>query len=107
MEVVDFADDSGSTAHIIEKVSTAPAGTQWAIGTENRLVHRLQQQFPEQTIMSLADVAPYCTTMSQTTVHNLNDLLEALSRDKLVNEVVVDPETAANARIALERMLTL
>ena len=107
MEVVDFADDSGSTAHIIEEVATAPAGTQWAIGTENRLVHRLQQQYPKQIIISLADVAPYCTTMNQTTVQNLNELLEALSQDELVNEVIVEPETASKARIALERMLTL
>ncbi len=41
MEVVDLADDTGSTAHIIEQVSSAPASTQWAIGTEHRLVHRL------------------------------------------------------------------
>ena len=107
MEVLDLADDAGSTAHIINQVEAAPAGAQWAIGTENRLVRRLQQQNPKQTIVSLADVAPYCTTMSQTTLQNLTELLEALSQNELVNEVRVNPKTAAEARIALERMLAI
>ncbi len=107
MEVVDLADDVGSTAHIIKQVEAAPAGTKWAIGTENRLVHRLQQQHSNKIIASLADVEPYCTTMSQTTLQNLSELLTALSQDRLVNEVKVAPDTTAEARIALERMLAI
>jgi quinolinate synthase len=107
MEVVDLADDAGSTAHIIHQVETAPAGTRWAIGTETRLVQRLQQEHPEQQIVSLADVPPFCRTMSQITLENLGGVLEALKNGELVNEVIVDVETARWARLALERMLAV
>jgi quinolinate synthase len=105
--VVDLADDVGSTAHIITQVEAAPAGTQWAIGTESRLTQRLQREHPEQTLASLADVLPFCATMGQITLQNLAGVLEALARGELLNEVVVDADTAHWARIALEQMLAL
>jgi quinolinate synthase len=107
MAVVDLADDVGSTAHIIQQVKAASAGTQWAIGTESRLVYRLGREHPEQTITPLAGVPPFCRTMSQITLQNLARVLEALARGELFNEVTVDADTAHWARIALERMLTL
>ncbi|MDY7041372.1 MAG: quinolinate synthase NadA, partial [Chloroflexota bacterium] len=107
MEVMALADDTGSTAHIITQVSGAQPGTRWAIGTETRLVHRLQREHPEQYIIPLADIPPYCRTMGQTTVQNLARVLAALKQGEMVNEVVVDAETARWARVALERMLEL
>jgi quinolinate synthase len=107
MEVADLADGVGSTALIIEQVRGAPPGSQWAIGTETRLVHRLQKEHPEQRIIPLADVAPFCRTMSQITLQNLADVLEPLVEGQLVHEVTVDPETARLAKIALERMLAV
>jgi len=107
MEVVDLADDAGSTAHLIALVEGAPPGTRWAIGTESRLVHRLQEEHPEQQIVSLADVPPFCRTMSQITLANLATVLEALADGELVHEVTVGAETARWARIALERMLSV
>jgi quinolinate synthase len=107
MGVVDLADDAGSTAHIIEQVSSAPAGTRWAIGTETHLVRRLQQEHPEQQIVSLADVPPFCRTMSQITLASLAGLLEALATGEIANKVTVDAETARWARLALERMLAV
>ena len=107
MEVVDLADHVGSTAYIIRQVEAAPPGTRWAIGTESHLVQRLQQEHPEQQIVSLAAVPPFCRTMSQTTLQNLADVLEALARGEIVNEIVVDAETARWARMALERMLAV
>jgi quinolinate synthase len=104
-EVVDLADDAGSTSYIIRQVETAPAGTRWAIGTESRLVQRLQQEHPAQEIYSLAAVPPFCRTMSQTTLDNLVEVLEALARGEVTNEITVEPETARWARVALERML--
>ncbi|HNT74598.1 MAG TPA: quinolinate synthase NadA [Anaerolineae bacterium] len=106
-EVVRLADDAGSTAYIIKQIEAAPPGTQWAIGTESRLVARLQQEHPEQTIVSLADVPPYCIMMSQITPENLLAVLEGLTRGELINEVTVDPEIARWAKVALERMLAL
>ncbi len=107
MEVVGLADDAGSTAHIINQVRSALPGTRWAIGTEARLVQRLQQEHPEQHILSLAPVPPFCRTMSQVTLRNLVQVLEALGHDELVNEVVVDAEQAGWARMALEQMLSV
>jgi quinolinate synthase len=105
--VADLADDVGSTAHIIAQVEAAPAGTQWAIGTESRLVERLRREHPGQTVRSLADVPPFCATMGQITLNNLAKVLEALARGELLNEVVVEADTAHWARIALEQMLAL
>ena len=50
---------------------------------------------------------PYCQMMSQITTANLADVLDALVRGELHNEVTVEPETAKWAKIALERMLAL
>src|SRR5512145_1271903 len=47
-EVVQKADGFGSTAKIVEMVNAAPAGSQWAIGTEVHLVNRLRNKHPEQ-----------------------------------------------------------
>ncbi len=107
MEVVDLADDVGSTGHIIRQVKGALPGTRWAIGTETRLVQRLQRQFPDQHIESLAEAPPFCRMMGQITLQNLAQLLEALARGEVVNQVTVDDETARWARVALERMLAI
>jgi len=106
-EVVALADDSGSTSKIIRVVEASGPGAQWAIGTESRLVNRLQHEHPEQLILSLADVPPFCASMSQITLSNLVGVLEALQAGRLENEVTVAPDTAHWARVALERMLAL
>ncbi len=105
--VVRMADQYGSTEAIIAAVANSPAGSKWAIGTESRLVHRLQTLHPEQKIITLADVPPFCGSMSRITLPKLASLLEALARGEVPNEVTVDAETARWARIALERMLEL
>jgi quinolinate synthase len=105
--VVELADKAGSTATILREIAAAPEGSVWAVGTETRLVKRLQQEHPEQTIVPLADVPPYCATMSQTTVENLAAVLDALARGERRNVVTVAPAIAEHARTALERMLSL
>lgn len=106
-DVVALADDAGSTAHIVDAVASAPAGTIWAIGTEARLVHRLQSEHPDQTVTSLADVPSYCATMTQITLENLSTTLDGVPQGELRNEVTVDEEVARWARVALQRMLEL
>jgi quinolinate synthetase A subunit len=44
LEVVQAADDSGSTEYIIKTVSQSPAGSIWAVATEIHLVNRLARQ---------------------------------------------------------------
>ena len=43
-DVVQAADDSGSTEYIIKTVTNSPEGSIWAVGTEVHLVNRLAQQ---------------------------------------------------------------
>ncbi len=104
-DVVAQADDNGSTAHIIRCIAAAAPGTTWAVGTEARLVHRLDRQHPDKTVVPLADVPAYCSTMSQITLDRLVEVFEAIHEGRLHNEVTVEPEVAHWARVALERML--
>ncbi|MGC9348238.1 MAG: quinolinate synthase NadA [Anaerolineae bacterium] len=106
-EVVALADESGSTATIVRSIESAEPGTKWAVGTESRLVYRLQKEHPDQTVIPLADVPPFCATMSQITLANLAETLSALREGKRPNEVTVEPQTARWAKIALDRMLAL
>ncbi len=106
-EVVDLADEVGSTSYIIRTVESAPPGTKWAIGTEFNLVNRLAQEHPEQFIVSLSSEPSYCRTMNLITLEKLARVLEGLVRGEVINPVTVPPEVAEPARVALERMLRL
>src|SRR5947208_672915 len=52
-EVIQLADESGSTEHIIKCLTQSPAGTKWAVGTEIHLVNRLMKENPERFIIPL------------------------------------------------------
>ena len=106
-EVVATADLYGSTEFIIQQVEKAPAGTQWAIGTEINLVHRLAKEHPEQLIFCLDPIVCPCSTMYRIHPAYLAWVLEALVQGEVINQVSVDEQTAHWARIALERMLAL
>ncbi len=62
-QVVDAADDFGSTEKIIQVIEAAPAGSRWAIGTEINLVNRLARQHPDKLIFCLDPVVCPCSTM--------------------------------------------
>src|SRR4029079_6330113 len=50
LEVVQAADDAGSTEYIIGQVKNSPPGSVWAVGTEVHLVSRLANEVaPERT----------------------------------------------------------
>lgn len=106
-DVVDLADAAGSTAFIVEQIKAGSPGTCWAIGTENRLVARLQRQHPDQEILPLSPVPAFCQTMSQITLANLAEVLESLAAGRPVNRVTVAGDVAGAARQALERMLAV
>jgi quinolinate synthase len=106
-EVVEVADLNGSTEYIIQQIEQAPAGSQWAVGTEINLVHRLAQEHPDQLIFCLDPVVCPCSTMYRTHPAYLAWVLEALVEGEVINQVRVDEETARWARVALERMLAL
>lgn len=104
-EVVQLADDAGSTADIIRLIEAAPPGTKWAVGTEGNLVNRLAREHPEQEIHLLTPDPNNCITMNKTTLKSLARVTDGLLRGELVNPIRVPPEIAGPARIALERML--
>lgn len=106
-EVNDLADVSGSTGKIIETVRNAPAGTEWAIGTELHLVNRLKQEHPEQTIHFLSPVVCMCATMHRIDLPHLCWTLENLQAGTAVNVIRVAEETRRWSLVALERMLDL
>ena len=106
-EVVQKADMAGSTAYIVKQVEAAPPGSEWAIGTEVHLVHRLAQQHPEQKIIVLSDCQCLCTTMFRIDLPHLCWTLENLVEGKVVNEIKVDAHTRKWATVALERMLAI
>ena len=106
-EVFELADVSGSTGKIIETVRQASPGTRWAIGTELHLVHRLKEEHPEQEIHFLSPVVCMCATMYRIDLAHLCWSLEHLAAGDPVNVVQVDDAIAAEARVALDRMLAI
>ena len=106
-DVVQNADLVGSTEFIIRQVREAAPGTRWAIGTEHHLVYRLAQQHPEQDIQSLSGIQCACATMYRIDPPHLLWVLESLVRGEIVNAIRVPEPIARDARVALERMLSL
>ncbi|MEJ5867408.1 quinolinate synthase NadA [Pseudokineococcus sp. 5B2Z-1] len=104
-EVVDAADEAGSTQYIERVVREAPPGTSFAIGTEINMVKRLAAQHPDLTIACLDPVICPCSTMYRIHPGYLAWVLEALVRGEVLNQVRVDDAVAASARVALQRML--
>ena len=106
-DVVLAADLVGSTEFIINTLEAAPAGTSWAVGTELNLVRRLADRHPDKRIVFLEKTVCYCSTMNRIDLPHLVRSLESLARGEVVNRITVDPRVAANARLALDRMLAL
>lgn len=105
MEVVDAADESGSTDVIRRAIEGATEPTTFAIGTEITLVQRLAAQNPQHTVFCLDPVVCPCSTMYRIHPGYLAWVLESLQHGEVVNRISVDPSVADPARLALERML--
>ena len=106
-DVVEVADQVGSTDFIIRAVEAAPAGSTLAVGTEIHLVQRLASEHPDRTVVSLDPLICPCSTMFRIDAAHLAWVLENLVDGRVVNRITVDDETAASARVALERMLAI
>lgn len=107
MEVVDQADLVGSTEYILKTVSSAPAGSKWAIGTELHLVNRLKLEHPEQQIQFLSPMVCMCATMYRIDLPHLCWAIECLVDGTVVNRIKVPAPIARWSRVALGRMLEL
>jgi quinolinate synthase len=107
MEVVQAADCDGSTEFIVRQVAESPPGSQWAVGTEINLVHRLAVENPDKLVFCLDPVVCPCSTMYRVHPAYLCWVVEQLAEGRVVNQVTVDEETARYAGVALERMLAV
>jgi quinolinate synthase len=107
-DVVQAADDSGSTEYIIKTIKASPAGSVWAVGTEVHLVNRLAQEVaPERTVISLDQFGCLCSTMFRVSPNHLLWILEELVEGRVHNRIVVRADQKRWNRVALDRMLSI
>jgi quinolinate synthase len=106
-EVVQAADEAGSTNFIIETIRNSPPGTAWAVGTEINLVHRLRAMMPDRFIASLSPFQCLCATMYRIRPNYLLWVLDELAEGRVVNVVKVPERIAEGARLSLQRMIEI
>jgi quinolinate synthase len=106
-EVVELADQVGSTDYIIKAVESAPPGSVIGVGTEIHLVQRLAHEHPGKTVVSLDPLVCPCSTMFRIDAAHLAWVLEGLLDGEVRNRITVEKATAVAARTALERMLSI
>jgi quinolinate synthase len=107
-EVVQAADDSGSTEYIIKTVTHSPKGSIWAVGTEVHLVNRLANELaPDRTVLSLDSFGCLCSTMFRVSPNHLLWILEELVDGRVHNRIVVPEDQKYWTRVALDRMLSI
>jgi len=107
-DVLQTADDSGSTEYILKTVRDSAPGSKWAVATEVHLVHRLAEEVaPDKTVVSLDQFGCLCSTMFRVSPNHLLWVLDSLVDGEVVNEIVVPEELKKWAKIALDRMLSI
>ncbi len=106
-DVVQAADFNGSTEFITKTIADAPPGSAWAVGTEISLVNRIAQQNADKTVFCLDSVVCPCSTMYRIHPAYLSWVLDGLNEGVVVNQITVDDRTADEARVALDRMLSI
>ncbi len=99
-EVVEQADFVGSTSQILAEANKSTA-KELIIGTEMGILHKLEQENPEQAFF-LLDQALICQNMKKI---SLADLATALKNEEYLIEV--EPEIAKKAKVALDKMFAL
>jgi quinolinate synthase len=107
-DVVQAADDSGSTEYIIKTVKNSPEGSTWAVGTEVHLVNRLAHEVaPGKTVLSLDQFGCLCSTMFRVSPNHLLWILEELVEGRVHNRITVPADQKHWNRVALDRMLSI
>ena len=89
-----------STGQMMREAKASPS-REFVIGTETGVLHRLRRDNPGKRFLPMAQDAE-CRYMKQITLVNLRDGLRELRY-----EVTVPAETAARARLAIDRMLAI
>jgi len=107
-DVVQAADDSGSTEYIIKTVKNSASGSIWAVGTEVHLVNRLAQEVaPDRRVVSLDQFGCLCSTMFRVSPNHLLWILEELVEGRVHNRVTVPDDQKHWTKVALDRMLSI
>ena len=107
-DVVQAADDSGSTEYIIKQINDSPEGSVWAVGTEIHLVNRLAKRLaPDRTGLTLDPIGCLCSTMFRVSPNHLLWVLEGLLAGKVHNQITVPDREKHWTRVALDRMLSI
>jgi quinolinate synthase len=107
-DVVQAADASGSTEHIITTVRNSPPGSIWAVATEVHLVNRLTHEVaPGKTVVTLDPFGCLCSTMFRVSPNHLLWVLEGLVEGTIHNRITVPEPDRSLARLALDRMLAV
>jgi quinolinate synthase len=108
-DVVQAADDSGSTEYILSQVRAGAPGSVWAVGTEVHLVHRLAAEVAGKgiTVLSLDQLGCLCSTMFRVSPNHLLWVLEGLVEGRVHNQVEVPEHQIHWGRVALDRMLQI
>ena len=106
-DVVQASDKNGSTAHIINEIDAAPAGSSFAVGTEINLVNRLAEKYEDKEIFSLSPYQCLCTTMYRVRPRWLLAVFRSIKEGKPINIITVDKKTTENSLLALNRMMEI
>ncbi len=107
-DVVQAADDCGSTEYILNRVKQSPVGSVWAVGTEIHLVNRLANDVqPERTVLSLDQFGCLCSTMFRVSPNHLLWVLEGLLDGAVHNRIIVPEHQKHWTKVALDRMLSI
>ncbi|MCK5098859.1 MAG: quinolinate synthase NadA, partial [Desulfobacteraceae bacterium] len=101
-DVVALSDAVGSTSFIVNYVENAEPGATIIIGTEINLIERLDGEYDDKTIIPLKK--SLCPNMFKI---NLENLLHTLDNIGKINIISVENTIKKDAKIALDRMLTL
>jgi quinolinate synthase len=108
-EVCRKSDYTGSTEYIQNTLRNAEPGSRWLVGTELNLVNRLHNEMKDKgvNVHFMSPMVCMCSTMFRIDPQHLAWTLENLVEGRVINQIKVPGDIAANAKLALERMLAV
>jgi len=105
--VVNQADQVGSTEFIIRAVKQGKPGTSWVVGTELNLVNRLKHEETDKQVFFLSPTVCRCSTMYRIDGSHLCWCMENLAQGTVVNQISVPDDEKILAKLALDRMMAV
>ena len=104
-DIIAMADEVCSTTAMLGRIARYPDARTFIVATESGIIHQMQKSYPDREFV-MADgcigCRLHCPYMKMI---GLEDVRRSLVENKF--EITVDPEVAAGARRALDRMLAV